>query len=119
MTGSTLTMASISPRWTAATALPLAPMPTNDASSRLSPCFTIRCCTMKCVRARRGHADLHALEVGRRAVALHFCRQYAEHVAGKLTELHHGDDRLALRLHLDRVVVGPGHHVGAAADQGL
>jgi len=49
MTGSTLTMASISPRWTAATALALAPMPTNDASSRLSPCFTIRCCTMKCV----------------------------------------------------------------------
>src|SRR5262249_2686719 len=36
-------------------------------------------------RARRAHTDLHALEVGRRAVALHFCTQYAEHVARKLT----------------------------------
>jgi len=30
-------------------ALALAPMPTNDASSRLRPCVTIKCCAMNCV----------------------------------------------------------------------
>jgi len=36
-----------------------------------------------------------------------------------LTELHHGNDRLVLRLHLDGVIEGAGDHVGAAADQRL
>src|SRR5262249_28995306 len=64
-------------------------------------------------------ADLHALEVCCRAVGLRFARQHPEHVAGELTELYHGDDRLVLRLHLDGVIEGAGDDVGAAADQRL
>ena len=71
------------------------------------------------LRARRGDAELHALDIGRSLDLL------GDVVAQADGELHAAADQgealdgLAALLHADRVLVGAGHHVGAAAHQGL
>src|SRR5262249_16552500 len=69
-------------------------------------------------RAWRSHADLHALEVCRRAVGLRFARQHTEHVAGELTELYDGGDRLSSLLHLGGGMGGVAGGGGGRSDGG-
>jgi hypothetical protein len=70
-------------------------------------------------RSRRGHADLHVLEIRRRAIARSLAVEDAEHVTRELSEQDHRDDGLVLGLHLDGVIIGARDDVGAAADERL
>ena len=115
-----MTSASISPRRTAATAV----WSGADADERgvvgLEPGLRHQVAHHEMrARARRGDADLHALEVGRAAIDPGLGRQHASTKPGIAAELDHRDDRLALGLHLDGVVERAGDDVGAAADQRL
>ena len=69
--------------------------------------------------ARRGHADLQALQVLRRFVEIGLARHHRQHearIAAVLQQRHH---RLVLGLHLDGVVEGADADLGAAADDRL
>ena len=69
--------------------------------------------------ARRGDADLLALQVGHRLVVGHRLRVHAQHDHRRAALQHEGAHRLALELHVHRVLEGARHHVGAAAHHRL
>ncbi len=120
ITGSRLEIASISPFFMAATAL----RPGADADDRhvlgLQPFLGDQRIDEEVGRgARRGDADLHALEVLERLDLRGLLLAHREHDAGEAAHLDHGLDRLALHLHADGVLIGAGDDVGRAADQRL
>ena len=66
---------------------------------------------------RRGHADLHALEIGGRLVRSALAHR--ENDPGEPSELDKGTDVLAFRLHSQRVLISAGHDIDRAAHQGV
>jgi hypothetical protein len=70
-------------------------------------------------RARRGDADLLALQVGRRLVAGHRLGVHAEHDLRRAALQREGAHALALVLHVHGVLEGATDHVGAAAHHRL
>jgi hypothetical protein len=117
--GSRLDRASISPFFIAATGGTDAD-PDIGGLGRLEPGLRHQIHHEKVGRrARRAHADLHALEVGRGFVARRLLLAHPDDNPGKAPELDHGLDVLTLGLHADGVLVGAGDDVDGAADQCL